>query len=86
MVWDVMQWLCWGAGDVNMLGFYGISVVIFVLQSVGSLVTFVIYVVRTLFWWLCEVDECGFGCLIVVLFVVPKCGLVLVVSMERLRG
>ena len=45
-----------------------------------------IYVVRRVFWWLCDVDECGFGCLIVVLFMVPKCGLVLVVSMGRLRG
>ena len=33
-----------------------------------------IYVVRRVFWWLCDVDECGFGCLIVVLSVVPKCG------------
>ena len=37
-----------------------------------------IYVVRRVFWWLCDVDECGFGCLIVVLSVVPKFGLVCV--------
>ena len=69
-----------------MLGFYGVSLVMFVLQCVGILVAFVACVVGRVLQWLCCVSECGFGLLIVILCVAHKCGFALVVSMGSLRG
>ena len=36
--------------------------------------------------WLCDVGNCGFGHLLVILWVVHKCRFVLVLSMGCLRG
>ena len=43
------------------------------------------YVVGRVLRWLCDVGECGFGHLLVILWVVRKYGFVLVVIMGSLR-
>ena len=58
----------------------------FMLQSAGILVVFVTCVVERVLWWLCCVSECDVDHLLVILWVVHKCGFVLVVSMGGLRG
>ena len=69
-----------------MLEFYGVSLIMFLLLSVESLVEFVTCVVERALWCLCGVGECGFCYMIALLCVVHKCGFVLVASMGRLRG
>ena len=51
-----------------------------------GLVTFLMYFVRGLLWWLCSVCVHGFGRLVVVICVVRKCVFVLTVCMGRFRG
>ena len=47
-----------------MLGFYGVGLVMSVLQCVEILVVFVRCVARTVLWWLCGVDKCWFALLV----------------------
>ena len=47
-----------------MLGFYGVGLVMSVLQCVEILVVFVRCVVRTMLRWLRGVDKCGFALLV----------------------
>ena len=67
-----------------MFGFYGVGVVMFVLQRVGISVVFVRCVLARVLWFLCTLGGCGFHHLILILCVVHKCGFVLVVSMGSL--
>ena len=45
--------------------------------------TFLMYFVRGLLWWLCSVGVHGFGRLVVVICMVSKCVFVLMVCMGR---
>ena len=69
-----------------MLGFYGFSLVMFVMYSVESLVVFVIYFVRRVLWWLCGVGVCVFGHLIVIICMVHKYEFVFSVRMGKLSS
>ena len=51
-------------GGGYVFGFYGVGLVMSVLQCVEILVVFVRCVVRTVLWWLCGVDKCGFALLV----------------------
>ena len=69
-----------------MFGFYGVGVVMFVLQHVGISVVFVKCVMARVLWLLCALGGCDFHYFILILSVAHKCGFVLVVSMRSLGG
>ena len=69
-----------------MFGFYGVGVVMFVLQRVGISVVFVKCVLARVLWLLCALGGCDFHYFILILCVAHKCGFVLVVSMGSLGG
>ena len=73
-------------GDGSVLGFYGFSLVMFVMYSVERLVAFVIYFVRRVLWWLRGVGVCVFGHLIVIICMVHKYEFVFSMRMGKLSS